>query len=400
MKGITAVAALAPFLSACAGAGSPPGSTPASLPAVAHRNSGLGPVVQSRFGGEIFGWDIDQSGNDGLLTETVINGVSFLNATETFDQSTGAIVKVVRKKLRDNANVEPVADAIAGSDVGVIDVETALARRGVERDDHFDVMSPVSKNKITGRSAPPHRLGIIPSYVTDNQASPSQLMTAFYFRGGESRAAFYTYDASQNTWSHRIEFPQSDLFSSLTVTYASVDSTTGEGVIGYLKRDGYGPRESPTFDVVDATTGKHLRTFNGLGYGFLNGMAIDPTTDVLCTTTFGDMDVEFYHLATGKGKAVQIPVLFGGGALTQGAFVAADAMHHLFLVAQLNSTLSPSGGSSVLVYNEKGKLVEYINGFDFLNQNSVVVPRVAVNPANRSGYVNGPNPDELQEFSY
>lgn len=356
--------------------------------------------MQSRFGGEIFGWDIDQSGNDGLLTETVINGVSFLNATETFDQSTGTIVKVVRKKLRDNANVEPVAEAIAGSDVGVIDVETALARRGVERDDHFDVLNPVSENKITGRSAPPRRLGVIPSYVTDNQASPSQLMTAFYFRSGESRAALYTYDASQNTWSHRIEFPQSDLFSSLTVTYASVDSATGEGVIGYLKRDGYSPRESPTFDVVDATTGKHLRTFNGLGYGFINGMAIDPTTDVLCTTTFGDMDVEFYHLATGKGKAVQIPVLFGGGALTQGAFVAADAMHHLFLVAQLNSTLSPSGGSSVLVYNEKGKLVEYINGFDFLNQNSVVVPRVAVNPANRSGYVNGPNPDELQEFSY
>jgi hypothetical protein len=225
-------------------------------------------------------------------------------------------------------------------------------------------------------------------------------MTALYFRGTESRAAFYTYDASQNAWSHRFEFPQKDLFSSLTVTYAAVNSATGEGVFGYLKRAGYNPRGSPTFDVVDATTGKHLRSFDGLGYGFINGMAVDSTTDTLCTTTFGDMDVDFYHLSTGKGKAVQIPVLFGGGALTQGAFVAADPVHHVFLVAQPNSTLSPSCGSSVLVYSEKGKLVEYIKGFSFLNQNSVVVPRVAVNSASRSGYVNGPNPDELQEFNY
>ena len=135
-------------------------------------------------------------------------------------------------------------------------------------------------------------------------------------------------------------------------------------------------------------------------YGFVNGMAIDPSRDMLCTTTLGDMDVEFYHLATGKGKAVQIPSLYGGGPFTQGASVAADPVHHLFLVGQRNSTVSPSGGSSVLVYDEKGKLVESINGFNFLDQSSVVVPRVAVNPANRTGYVDGPNPNQLQGFAY
>lgn len=395
-----AAAAIAASLTACAGSGAPPSAMQASLPAVAHRTAGLGPVVQSRFGGDIFGWDIDQNGNDGLLTETVINGVDFLNVTETFDQSTGKIVKVVRKKLRSNANVEPVAEAIAGSDVGVIDVETVLAGTRVERDDHFDVLNPVSRNKITGRSAPPQRLDVVPSYVTDNQGSPSQLMTALYFKGGASREVFYGYDASRNAWSHRFEFPEKDLFSPLTITYAAVDSASGEGVVGYLKRAGYNPRESPTFDVVDAASGKHLRSFQGIGYGFINGMAIDPATDMLCTTTFGDMDVEFYHLASGKGKAVQIPVLTGGGALTQGASVAADPVHHLFLVAQLNSTFSPSGGSTVIVYDEKGKLVEYINGFNFLNQNSVVVPRVAINPSSRTGYVNGPNSNELQDFNY
>jgi len=110
--------------------------------------------------------------------------------------------------------------------------------------------------------------------------------------------------------------------------------------------------------------------------------------------------VEFYKLSTGKGKAVQIPVLFGGGALTNGGSVAADPINHLFLVTQRNSTFSPNGGSTVIVYDERGKLVEYINGFNFLNQFSVVVPHVAVNPSNRTGYVDGPNPNQLQEFTY
>ena len=164
-------------------------------------------------------------------------------------------------------------------------------------------------------------------------------------------------------------------------------------------RSRYNPHESATFYVMDAATGKHLRSFYGVGYGFPNGMAIDPTTDTMCTTTTGDRDVEFYNLSTGKGRAVQIPILYSKGPLTNGAAVAADPIHHLFLVAQLDSTFS-SYGSTVIVYDEHGKLVEYINGFDFFSPYSVVVPHLAVNPSNRTGYVNGPNPSQLQEFTY
>ena len=168
----------------------------------------------------------------------------------------------------------------------------------------------------------------------------------------------------------------------------------------YLIRSRYNPHESPTFYVMDAASGKHLRSFYGVGFGFPNGMAIDPTTDTMCTTTTGDTDVEFYNLSTGKGKAVQIPILYSKGLLTNGAAVAADPIHHLFLVAQLDSTFSPYG-STVIVYDEHGKLVEYINGFDFFpSPYSVVIPHLAVNPAKRTGYVNGPHANELQEFTY
>jgi hypothetical protein len=395
-------AVLAIAISACGGAGLPAQSSAGMHGADVRRGAGaLGPVVSSQFGGQIFGWDINQNGNDGVLTETVLEqSGGVLNAIETFDESTGKITKVVQKVHRVNANVEPVVDAIAGSDVGIIDVER-LETQHFQRNDYFDLMNPVTGEKITRHSKPRQILGIVPNFVTNNQASSSQVMMVLYpDKRGNDQIGLYTYDTVRNAWGKRLNFPRRFLFLNGFPNYAAVDATTNEAVVGYLGRARYNPHESATFYVMDAATAKHLRSFYGVGFGFPNGMAIDPTTDTLCTTTTGDMDVEFYQLSTGKGKAVQIPVLYGGGPLTNGAAVAADPIHHLFLVAQLNSTFSPNGGSTVIVYDEHGKLVEYINGFQFFNRFSVVVPHLAVNPSNRTGYVNGPNLNQLQEFNY
>jgi hypothetical protein len=399
------IAVFATAFAACAGPGNSPAVSSQVFSTQRHTGGqrhtfGLGPVVTSQFGGQIFGWDMNQNGNDGLLTETVL-GSSVINAIETFDESTGEITKVVQKVQRVNANVEPVVDAVAGTDVGIIDVERDfVVGDRIERDDHFDIMSPVSRNKITGKSHPPHPFGIVPNFVTNNQASSSQIMMALYSgKRGTDAVGMYTYDAAKNAWGRRFDFPRRFLLQNGFPNYAAVDATTNEAVVGYLMRSRYNPHESATFYVMDAATGKHLRSFYGVGFGFPNGMAIDPTTDTMCTTTTGDTDVEFYNLSTGKGKAVQIPILYNKGPLTNGAAVAADPTHHLFLVAQLDSTFSPSG-STVIVYDEHGKLVEYINGFDFFNPFSVVVPHLAVNPSNRTGYVNGPNLNQLQEFTY
>jgi hypothetical protein len=388
------------LLSACGGTAVPEPPSVA-MPGARAQGGSLGPIVTSQFGGQIFGWDIDQNGNDGLLTETVLGQDGVINAIETFDESTGKITKVVQKIQRANANVEPVADAIAGSDVGVVDVVRDTIGKSVERDDHFDLLNPVSNGKITKRSKPRQTLNVVPNFFTNNQASSSQIMMALYRnKRGDDAVGLYTYDTGANAWGRRQDFPRLYLFQNGEPNYAAVDATTNEAVIGYLNRSRYNPHESSTFYVIDAATGKHLRSFVGVGLGFPNGMAIDPATDTMCTTTTGDMDVEFYKLSTGKGKAVQIPVLFGGGAETNGAAVAVDPIHHLFLVAQLNSTFSSNGGSTVIVYDERGKMVEYINGFEFEDNFSVVVPHLAVNPSKRTGYVNGPGLNQLQEFTY
>src|SRR5436305_1566281 len=52
--------------------------------------------VHSKFGGRIFGFDVDQNGTVGILTEAqdISNG-NVLAAVETFDQKTGKILRII-----------------------------------------------------------------------------------------------------------------------------------------------------------------------------------------------------------------------------------------------------------------------------------------------------------------
>src|SRR5579859_1075749 len=64
-----------------------------ALPASAQApNIGLGPQVHTALGGFILGYDIDSTGTEGLLAESVSLGGGKNNvAVETFDQKTGKI---------------------------------------------------------------------------------------------------------------------------------------------------------------------------------------------------------------------------------------------------------------------------------------------------------------------
>src|SRR3981081_617079 len=63
--------------------------------------AGVGPgstIVHSQYGGQIFGFDIDQNGTEGVLSEMQdLGGGKVLAAVETFDRTTGKILKVVQK---------------------------------------------------------------------------------------------------------------------------------------------------------------------------------------------------------------------------------------------------------------------------------------------------------------
>src|SRR6516164_3776673 len=83
-----------------------------------------GTLVHSKFGGQIFGFDIDQNGTEGLLAEakTLSNG-NVLAAVETFDQATGNILDVVALAQPSSNQDDFVGLGIVGNSIGLFEHE-------------------------------------------------------------------------------------------------------------------------------------------------------------------------------------------------------------------------------------------------------------------------------------
>jgi hypothetical protein len=139
---------------------------------------GLGPVVTSKFFGEIFGWAIDENGTDGVLSEVVgVSQPTYTSIVETFDQTTQKVTHVVRKQASGPlGNHELNVDAIAAGDVALIDDEhdhkTLLCK------DTYYVMDPTAGGKITGTWTRPPGKDFLIFDIADQQTSPLAVMTA------------------------------------------------------------------------------------------------------------------------------------------------------------------------------------------------------------------------------
>src|SRR5229473_1603954 len=103
-------------------------------------------IVHSQFGGQIFGFDIDQNGTEGVLSEAQdMAGGNVLAAVETFDQATGAILKVVKKiETKDDF----LTLGVVGASVGLVEREHVTGIFVTKR--IYDVLHPLDANKFTG----------------------------------------------------------------------------------------------------------------------------------------------------------------------------------------------------------------------------------------------------------
>ena len=104
-------------------------------------------IVQTKFGGQIFGFDVDQNGTEGILSEaqTLSNG-NVLAAVETFDQKTGKILTVLAKTETQD---DFVTLGVVGTSVGLVEREHVIKLLDVQRT--FGTVSPLSGNKHYGR---------------------------------------------------------------------------------------------------------------------------------------------------------------------------------------------------------------------------------------------------------
>ncbi|HTW30235.1 MAG TPA: hypothetical protein VMD76_01060 [Candidatus Sulfotelmatobacter sp.] len=347
-------------------------------------------IVHSKFGGQIYGFDIDQKGTEGVLTEAAMlaNG-NIQAAVETFSQSTGEILKVVTQTQDQD---DFITLGVVGTSVGLVEHEHSISLFDVQRT--FDVIDPLSGNKLTSMWTPPVGTTHLIKEVSRNQGVINNAVFA-YDNSDNFIPWVYSSDVAANTFGPVIHITDSLNFGSVVPPMAYNPKTNeailggGDGCFGCF----------PVIGVANLKNGTFTE-FTGVGFGFVNGIAMDSADNIAVTTTEDDASVEFYDLNADTNFTVVLPNS-GENQIFSGADVEFDPIHKLFLIAQPVSSSAPSG-STIYVYDTSGNLQETLNGFSFSNAFNVIGTYIGLNPSKRTGFVNGPSEtvNELQGFSY
>jgi len=385
-------------LSACAGATTPAGGVPPVTHVAAIRaGASLGPVLTTSDGGQIFGFDIDQKKRDGVLASASSTEIS----VQTFDATTGKITKTIGairgKKVAKGDDY--VADGIFAGDVGLVDFQKAGIPGKTPTRDVYRSLDPVTQERLNGTWTPPLKLFNVLEWAP-NQSTDTSVVFG-YQREGSDPLDLIVSNVGKNTFGKVIGLNEAE-FALGTQPQLAQDTVNNLAVMATSPSFGAAGGPPPVIWTINLQSGK-MKHFAGVncpgsvGCGYANGIGYDSSTGIACTTTELDAGVEFYNVAKQTGTRVQLPN--GASQINAGAFVANDPVHGLFLVAQPVSSTSGSG-SSIQVYNESGTLEESINGLDFSNASTVIPVRISINPTSRIGWVNGPQVNQLQEFSY
>jgi hypothetical protein len=342
-------------------------------------------VVNTALGGFILGYDIDQMGTEGILSEAlVLNDGKADVAVETFDQKTGKIIKIVTEQKDSKSDF--VSFGIFGSHVGLVEFEHVTNLYVDKR--LYGTLNPLNSNKQTGVWTPPlPKADHIIEGVSGSQGFSETAVLAINNTANDFSSYVFSSNVGANTFGPVIKVSD-PVFNWNNSPVIAIDNATNQAVLG-SSNGCFGC--TTEIGLVDLTTETQTE-FEGLGLGFINGMAVDSSTGIACTTTEDDFSVEFYDLAKQTGIIVVLP-----GATNQsqsGLAVSVDPIHKLFLVGQEFSSTSPSG-SSIQVFDEQGNFVESLNGFGLPASPAYM----ALHPSQRMGYVLA-GENALQSFTY
>ena len=350
-----------------------------------------GVIVKSKFAGQIFGFDIDQNGTEGLLSESkFLSNGNLLSSVETFDQTTGKIIKVLTQTQTQD---DFITLGVVGTSAGLIEHEHEVSFLNLQR--IFNVIKPLGGNAITGKWTPPIGQSHLLSEISRNQGGTSNAVFS-QDNSGNFISWVFSSNVAANTFGPIVKLTDSANFGS-TVPPMAYNPQTNQAVLG----GGNGCFGCfPIFGVANLKTSAFTE-FNGAGFGFVDGIAMDAADNLVMTTTEDDASIEIYDITSFATLAVISLPNSDGNQFFSGVDVEFDPINKVFLVAQPNSS-SASSGSSIYVYDTAGNLQETLNGFSFSNGFNVVAAHIAINPAKRIGYVDGPsvNVNELQQFAY
>jgi WD40 repeat protein len=358
----------------------------------ANPNAGAGSIiVQGKLGGLIFGFDIDQNGNLGVLSEAnILNDGTVQAAVETFDQTTGAILKVVK---RSQTKDDFVTLGIAGNSIGLIEREHPITTFNVQRT--FRAMNPLSSGVLNASWTPPIDQQHIITRVSRIQGGNVAFLATDV--SGPHIPVVFASNVAANTFTPVTAITDND-FNFENDPFIAYNSVTNQVVLGHNTNSQF--IVPPKIGIVNLATGSFFK-FKGLGLGVINGIAVDSEDNVISSTTSFDPAVQFYNMNTGSRINVLLPNTTENDGTFRGQAVEYDPVNKLFLVAQ-PFTSTGSSGSSIQVYDIDGTFVESVDGLNFNGTGNVFSVHIALNPAQRTGFVDGPSPTvtQIQSFTY
>src|SRR5262249_39809020 len=157
------------------------------------RRVGLGHVLTSKDGTQIFGFDIDQYGDDGLLATAT--------SVETFNQDTGRIMRSFGKNLGPSSDY--VVNGIAAGDVGLVEIEK-VPQGEIYPHRRYKVMNPVTGKKFTGDWTPPIK-GLIAQAMSSDQSTRNTVVFGLKSLKAGEEPVLLVSDIAANTFGNVIE---------------------------------------------------------------------------------------------------------------------------------------------------------------------------------------------------
>jgi len=358
----------------------------------ANPNAGAGSIiVQGKLGGLIFGFDVDQNGNLGVLSEAnILDNGTVQAAVEIFDQTTGAILKVVK---RSQTKDDLITLGIVGNSIGLVEREHPITPFNVQRS--FRALNPLSSGQLNAPWTPPIDQEHIITRVSRIQGGNTAFLATDV--SGPHIPVVFSSNVAANTFGPVIQITDND-FNFENDPVLAYNSVTNQAVLGHNTNSQF--IVPPKIGIVNLSTGSFFK-FTGLGLGVINGIAVDSEDNVICTTTSFDPAVQFYNRNTGSRISVLLPNTSENDGTFRGQAVEFDPINKLFLVAQ-PFTSTGTSGSSIQLYDIDGAFVESVDGLSFNGTGNVFPVHMALNPARRTGFVDGPDTTvtEFQSFTY
>jgi hypothetical protein len=332
------------------------------------------------------GYAINDQGNDAFLTsgQNTATG-DVLSSVETFDQKTNRVTSTVTSSTNKSIFFTPAWGTFAG-DIGLFGAFDLASGTS-----SYNLLNPVATGTIgTPWTSPDPNL----LEAAQNDGGDT---TAFLAGTPGPGGSYHVFSSNLTANTSGPEYDISAPISSFAYGFYNwIAENPGTNTAVVAGADLFGNCTAPVIDTINLTNGQQVSS-TGLGAGYAEGLAVDPSTNRAFVLSSCDNGIETYDLASHTGTLTTT-----GGFLN--LYAAVDQQRKELLVTQLegdDASYNNNALSNVLVLNEDGTPVKTIERFNFFNgflpfeSNSL-----QINSGLHQGYIWGYLTQQLEPFTY